>query len=91
MYTKERKEHFMSDSMADTLSKKIAERILKQPNRVIKMDEPLISSGLIDSFSLVDLAIIVEDDFGVRIDDSELNADTFDTLEALVKLIESRK
>ncbi len=81
----------MSDSMADTLSKKIAERILKQPNRVIKMDEPLISSGLIDSFSLVDLAIIVEDDFGVRIDDSELNADTFDTLEALVKLIESRK
>ncbi len=81
----------MSDPMADTLSKKIAERILKQPNRVIKMDEPLISSGLIDSFSLVDLAIIVEDDFGVRIDDSELNADTFDTLEALVKLIESRK
>ncbi len=81
----------MSDSMADTLSKKIAERILKQPNRVIKMDEPLISSGLIDSFSLVDLAIIVEDEFGVRIDDSELNADTFDTLDALVKLIESRK
>lgn len=81
----------MSDSMADTLSKKIAERILKQPNRVIKLDEPLISSGLIDSFSLVDLAIIVEDEFGVRIDDSELNSDTFDTLDALVKLIESRK
>ena len=81
----------MSDSIASTLSTKIAERILKQPNRTIKADEPLISSGLIDSFSLVDLAIIVEDEFGVRIDDSELNADTFDTLDALVKLIESRK
>ncbi|KPL74095.1 hypothetical protein ADM99_02350 [Leptolinea tardivitalis] len=69
----------------------MAERILKQPNRVIKPEEPLISSGLIDSFSLVDLALIVEDEFGVRIDDSELNADTFDTLDALVKLIESRK
>jgi acyl carrier protein len=33
----------------------------------------------------------VEDEFGVRIDDSELNAETFDTLDALVKLIESRK
>ena len=81
----------MSDSIVNTLSTKIAERILKQPNRTIKADEPLISSGLIDSFSLVDLAIIVEDEFGVRIDDSELNADTFDTLDALVKLIESRK
>jgi acyl carrier protein len=81
----------MSDSIANVLSSKIAGRILKQPNRVIKTDEPLISSGLIDSFSLVDLALIVEDEFGVRIDDSELNADTFDTLDALVKLIESRK
>jgi acyl carrier protein len=81
----------MSDSISNVLAAKIAERILKQPNRVIKSDESLISSGLIDSFSLVDLAIIVEDEFGVRIDDSELNAETFDTLDALVKLIESRK
>ncbi len=81
----------MSESISSILSVKIAERIFKQPNRLIKPDEPLISSGLIDSFSLVDLAIIVEDEFGVRIDDSELNADTFDTLDALVKLIESRK
>lgn len=81
----------MSDSIASFLSAKIADRILKQPNRVIKPDEPLISSGLIDSFSLVDLAIIVEDEYGVRIDDAELNADTFDTLDALVKLIESKK
>jgi len=81
----------MSDSISSILSAKIAERILKQPNRVIKSDEPLISSGLIDSFSLVDLAIIVEDEFGIRIDDSELNADTFDTLDQLVKLVESRK
>lgn len=81
----------MSDSITNLLSTKIADQILKQPGREIKMDEPLISSGLIDSFSLVDLAIIVEDEFGVRIDDSELNAETFDTLEALVKLIESRK
>jgi acyl carrier protein len=81
----------MSDSISSILSTKIAEKILKQPNRTIKPDESLISSGLIDSFSLVDLAIIVEDEFGVRIDDSELNKETFDTLDALVKLIESRK
>jgi acyl carrier protein len=65
--------------------------ILKQPNRVIEPGEPLISSGLIDSFSLMDLALFVEDTFGVRIEDTELNAGTFDDLNQLASLIESRK
>ena len=69
----------------------IATEMLKQPKRVIRPDETLISSGLIDSFSLVDLGLFVEDTFGVRIDDTELNAETFDTLEQLAKLIQSRK
>jgi acyl carrier protein len=64
---------------------------LKQPNRAIEPDEALISSGLIDSFSLMDLALFVEDTFGVRIEDTELNAETFDTLDQLASLIESRK
>ena len=74
-----------------SLSTFIASKILKQPNRVIAADESLISSGLIDSFSLMDLALYVEDTFGVRIEDTELNADTFDNLTQLASLIESRK
>ena len=81
----------MSDEMVDHLSQMIAAKILKRPNRSIKADEPLISSGLIDSFNLVDVALLVEDAYGVRIDDSELNADTFDTLDQLAELIRSRQ
>ena len=80
--------------MTDTtsqLSSFIAEKILKQPARTIAPGQPLISSGLIDSFSLVDLALFIEDTLGVRIEDTELNADTFDTLTQLAALIESRK
>ena len=69
----------------------IASRILKQSKRKISADEHLISSGLIDSFSLVDLALFIEDTFGVRIDDTELNAQTFDTLDQLANLIQSRQ
>jgi acyl carrier protein len=65
--------------------------ILKQPKRVIRPEEAIISSGLIDSFSLVDLGLFIEDNFGVHIDDTELNADTFDTLEQLAKLIQTRQ
>ena len=80
----------MSDITAQ-LSTFIATTILKQPKRSIGDSEPLISTGLIDSFSLMDLALFVEDTFGVRIEDTELNADTFDNLTQLTSLIESRK
>ena len=69
----------------------LAEKILKQPNRKIAADEALLSSGLVDSFSLMDVALYVEDTFGVRIEDTELNADTFDTFTQLAALIDSRK
>ena len=69
----------------------IASEILKQPKRNIRPDEALISSGLIDSFSMIDLSLFIEDNFGVRIEDTELNAETFDTLEQLTALIQSRK
>jgi acyl carrier protein len=74
-----------------TLAKYIAIEFLKQPERVLGPDEALLTSGLIDSFHLVDLGMFVEDQFGVRIDDAELNASTFDTLAQLVALIRSRK
>jgi acyl carrier protein len=81
----------MNATISTQLSNYISTQILKQPKRVIAGSEALISEGLIDSFSLVDLALFIEDTFGVHIDDTELNADTFDTLEQLVALIESRR
>ena len=80
----------MSDVIAQ-LTAFVRTSILKQPSRVIESSEPLISSGLIDSFSLMDLALFVEDTFGVRIEDTELNAGTFDNLNQLASLIESRQ
>ena len=77
--------------ITNQLSKFIATNILKQPGRTIHEDEKLISSGLIDSFSLMDLALFVEDTFSVRIEDTELNADTFDSLNELTALIDSRR
>jgi len=81
----------MDETILASVEKYIASQILKQPNRKIAKEEALISSGLIDSFSLMDLALFIEDSFGVRVEDTELNADTFDNLSQLVSLIESRR
>ena len=81
----------MQIDITNQLAQYIAREFLKQPNRQIHGETALISSGLIDSFHLVDLSIYVEEQFGVRIDDTELNKETFDTLDQLVTLIHQRQ
>ncbi len=77
--------------MKDQIAAFISTELLKDPTRIIAFDEALISSGLVDSFSLVDLALFVEETFGVRIDDTELTAEVFDTIEELAALISTRR
>ena len=78
------------DEIIDQLAEKIAKNILQDPKLELDPAEPLISTGVLDSFNLVDVALMVEDTWGVRIEDFELNADTFDSLEELAALIQSR-
>lgn len=80
----------MSDATIAKLNDFITREILKQPRRQLAPDEKLISSGLIDSFNLVDLSIYIENTIGVHIDDTELNANTFDSLSELTALIQER-
>ena len=80
----------MNSEIIQTLSSFIASQILKQPKRVILPDEPLISNGLVDSFSLVDLSLFIEKTYKVYIDNTELNRETFDSLAQLADLVQSR-
>ena len=69
----------------------ICETILNKQDCDLGNKDKLISTGLIDSFSLVDISLFVEERFSVRIDDAELNSETFDTLDELSDLILSRR
>ena len=84
------KQQMKKEEIISSLRYRIVKDILNLPEKVIAIDEPLISSGLIDSFSLVDLSIIIEDVFNVRLDDTELNSEAFDSLDQLADLILSR-
>lgn len=81
----------MSSEIIEVLSEYISKEMLKRPGLPLRSSDPLISTGLIDSFHLVDLAMFVESKFGVVLDDMELNASTFDTLEELAELIQRKK
>jgi len=58
--------------------------------RPISADEPLVSSGIVDSFGLVDLSLFVEERFGVRIDASDLGTGRADTAAQIARIVAAR-
>ncbi len=80
----------MAPDIEATLAEYIRTQVLKRPKYDLGKDDALISNGLIDSFHLVDLAVFVEETYGVRIEDTELNSSTFDSIAQLSALIEQR-
>ncbi len=48
---------------------------------------PLISSGIVDSFSMVSLLRFVEKKYAIHIPDAEATPEAFDTVERIVALV----
>jgi acyl carrier protein len=81
----------MTDEIRTRLREYLTKDVLRDASYPLGDNDALISSGLIDSFSLVDVALWVEDQFGVHIDNSELNADSFDNVSQLANYIQQRQ
>lgn len=82
----------MNDNEIETaLIRYISTEIIKRPKYELKPDEALLTSGLVDSFHIIDLAVFVEDAFGVHFDDTELTPDTFDSVSDLAQIIRRRQ
>lgn len=56
----------------------------------IDNEEPLFSSGLVDSFGILDLLFYIKEQFGVSIEDFELVDNNIDTFSQLTEMIQSR-
>jgi acyl carrier protein len=53
-------------------------------------DTLLFSSGLIDSFSMVDLIIFIEDTGGLRVHPADVTLDNFDSIDRILAFVETR-
>ena len=53
------------------------------------LDTPLVSSGLVDSLSLIEILNFVEDRFGVVIPDEAATADSMDSVRKILALVEA--
>ena len=76
-----------AQEMRDRLRDFVRREILREPDHPLAADEPLITGGLIDSFSLAQIGVFVEDAFGVYLPDTDLTVANMDTIERMVTCI----
>jgi len=57
----------------------------------LNAETPLISSGIVDSFSMVSLKRFLEKRYGISIPDEEASADAFDTVGKIVQLVKKHQ
>ncbi|HTR24706.1 MAG TPA: acyl carrier protein [Terriglobales bacterium] len=66
----------------------IREYVPEGDDREIDETTPLISSGLVDSFSMVSLLRFLEKKYSIHIPDTDATPEAFDTIERIVALVE---
>lgn len=79
------------DNMKAKLKKYILKEIMKNEDYSIQDDEPLITNGLINSFSLVQIAVFIEEEFQVKIPDTDLTVENMDTINDMTARIEQER
>jgi acyl carrier protein len=64
------------------------EYIDEDDEREVTPTTPLISGGIVDSFSMVSLKRFVEKKYNVQIPDADASTAAFDTVKSIVALVE---
>lgn len=73
--------------MKEKLIEFIYDEYVSDPEIEINADSKLISSGIVDSFSLVSLQAFIEKEFGKRIPAPKITAESFDTVNKMIEVI----
>jgi acyl carrier protein len=76
----------------DELKRVIREYVVKEyleegDDREVNDATPLITGGIVDSFSMVSLKRFLEKKYAIQIPDAEATPDAFDTVERIAALV----
>jgi acyl carrier protein len=66
----------------------VRSELLRDDELELSADEPLFSSGLLDSFAVTRLIVFLEDEFGVRVPIPDVSLPDFDTAARCVAVVE---
>lgn len=77
--------------MKEELIAYIKKEFVEDPDEEINDTTPLISSGLIDSLSIVSLVAFIDKKFGVKIPDEKGVVENFETVNKIIETINECK
>jgi acyl carrier protein len=75
------------DEMKDGILKYIRDEYLEDDDDEIDEDTPLISGGIVDSFSMVSLKRFLENRYHISIPDEKATPEAFDTVNSICALV----
>jgi acyl carrier protein/D-alanine--poly(phosphoribitol) ligase subunit 2 len=77
------------DEMKDAVLEYVIDEYIDEDDEIeVAPDTPLISSGIVDSFSMVSLKAFLEKKYRVKLPDEEATPEAFDTVNSIVALVQ---
>ena len=75
-------------SIKDTVLQYVKNEYLEtDDDREITYDTPLISGGIVDSFSMVSLKVFLETKYNIQIPDAKASPEAFDSVNNIINLL----
>lgn len=65
--------------------------MLKHSGTELTLDQPLLESGIMTSFGIVELVTYLEQTFGVAIDDYDVVPENFQTVRSISQMVKAKK
>jgi acyl carrier protein len=75
------------DDLKDIVLKYVAEEYLEADSDPITFETPLISGGIVDSFSMVSLKRFLENKYNISIPDDKATPEAFDSVNKIAVLV----
>ncbi len=75
----------LKDTILDYVKKEYLE---EDDDREIAYDTPLISGGIVDSFSMVSLKRFLETKYSIQIPDAKATPEAFDSVNNIIRMLE---
>ncbi|MCT4638590.1 MAG: phosphopantetheine-binding protein [Bacteroidales bacterium] len=69
----------------------IAQEIEELTFQKVSSKDPLISSNLLDSITVVDLAVAIEEETGINIPFTDISVNNFDNIDLIIDFLKSKK
>jgi acyl carrier protein len=76
-----------TEEIKDLVLQYVIKEYIEDEDTEITYDTPLISSGYVDSFSMVSLLIFLENRFKIKIPSSKATPEAFDSVNNIVILV----